>query len=146
MKTLCALPFAMKPSGAMCAHILVIGQMTMIPSTSSLGCNFFHAPPCVIVRSGRIYYVVHRLQSMPRIAIHLGVHNHHVADGKCWEFVEEIRRLIIEVVDRMLDANISTISLSASKTFLVSYLLHDSSNGTMELFKGELLEHIQDKF
>jgi len=54
--------------------------------------------------------------------------------------------LIAKKVDRTLDAKTSTISLSASKTFLVSYLFHDSSNGTMELFKGEQLEHIQDKF
>ncbi len=137
MKTLCVLPLTMKPSGVMCIHIPIVGQMTMIPSASLLGCKFFHAPPCVVVCSGRIYYVVHRLQSMSRIVIHFGVHNHPVVDGKCREFVEEIRRLIIEEVDRMLDANISLISLSASKTFLVSYLLHDSSNGTMELFKGE---------
>ncbi len=32
------------------------------------------------------------------------------------------------------------------QTFLVSYLFDDSNNGTMELFKNELLEHIQDKF
>jgi hypothetical protein len=37
----------------------------------------------------------------------------------------------------MLDATISLISLSASKTFLASYLLNDFSDGTMELFEGE---------
>ncbi len=54
--------------------------------------------------------------------------------------------MIAKKVDRTLDAKTSTISLSASKTFLMSYLFHDSSNGTMELFKGEQLEHIHDKF
>jgi hypothetical protein len=42
----------------------------------------------------------------------------------------------------MLDAKISSISFSASKTFLVNYLLDDSSDGTMELLKGEQLKHI----
>jgi hypothetical protein len=37
------------------------------------------------------------------------------------------------------------ISFNASKTFLASYLLDDSSDGTMELLKGEQLEHIKDK-
>ncbi len=77
--------------------------------------------------------------------IHFGVHNHPIVDGKCREFVKEIRRLIIEEVDRTLDAKIYAISLSANKTFLASYLLDDSSNDIVEFFKGEYLEHILDK-
>ncbi len=45
-----------------CTHILVVGQMVMFPSTSSLRCKFFHVPPfCVVDYSGQIYYVVHKL-------------------------------------------------------------------------------------
>ncbi len=40
----------------------------------------------------------------------------------------------------------STISLSASKTLLAKHLLDDCSNAKVELFKGEQLEQIQDKF
>jgi len=83
---------------------------------------------------------------MSRMTIHLDVHNHPVVDGKCQESVKETKRLIAKEVDRKPDANISMISLSAIKTFLASYLFNDSSNGIMELFKGEQLEHIQDKF
>jgi len=55
-------------------HIPIIGQMIMIPSSSSLGCKFCHSPPfCVTDYGGRIYYVVHRLQSMSRAVIHLSV-------------------------------------------------------------------------
>jgi hypothetical protein len=79
---------------------------------------------------------------MSRVAIYIGVHNHLVANGKCRKFVEEIRRLIVKKVDHTFDAKTFTISLNDSNTFLVSYLLHDSSNGTMELFKGEQLKHI----
>jgi len=42
----------------------------------------------------------------------------------------------------MLDENIFSISLNASKTFLGSYLLNDFSDGIVELLKGEQLEHI----
>jgi hypothetical protein len=83
---------------------------------------------------------------MSRVAIHFNVHKHLVMDGKCREFIEEIRRLIIKEVDRMPNAKISMISFSASKTLLANYLFNDSSNGTVELLKGEQLEHIQDKF
>jgi hypothetical protein len=50
--------------------------------------------------------------------------------------------LIAKEVDHMLDVNISLISFSANKTFLVSYLLDDYNDGTMEFLKGEQLEHI----
>ncbi len=58
------------------------------------------------------------------------------------ESVEETRRLIAKEVDRMSNAKIYLIFLSASKTFLASYLLDDSRNGTAELFKGEYLKQI----
>jgi hypothetical protein len=74
---------------------------------------------------------------MSRVAIHLGVHNHLVTNGKCQESIKETRRLIAKEVDCMLNANISLISLSVGKTFLASYLFDDSNNGIMELFKGE---------
>jgi len=74
---------------------------------------------------------------MSRATIHLGVHNHLIVDGKCQESVEETRRLITKKVDRTPNAKISLISLSATNTFLASYLLDDSNDGTMEFFKGE---------
>ncbi len=74
--------------------------------------------------------------------IHLGVHNHLVVDGKCQEFVKETRMLIIEEVDRMPDAKIYAISLSANKTLLASYLIDDSSDDIVELLMVDFLEHI----
>jgi hypothetical protein len=74
---------------------------------------------------------------MSRTVIHLGVHNHHVANGKCQESIEEIKRLITKEVDYMPYAKIFSISLNASKTFLASYLLDDFSDGIVELLKSE---------
>jgi hypothetical protein len=83
---------------------------------------------------------------MSKATIHLGVHNHLVMDGKCWEFVKETRRLNIEELDCTPNAKIFVISFSVSKTFLANYLFNDSSNGIVELFKGEQPKHIQNKF
>jgi hypothetical protein len=47
--------------------------------------------------------------------------------------VDKIRRLIKEEVDLTPDAKISTISLGASKNFLVIHLLDDNGDGTVEL-------------
>ncbi len=106
--------------------------MTMIPSTSLLGCKFYHFLPFYVTDCGRqIYYVVHRLQSMSKTTIHLGVHNHPIADGKCRVFIKETRRLITEEVDHTPDVKISSISFNARKSFFVSYLLDDSKDGTL---------------
>ncbi len=100
-------------------HILVVGQMALSPSTSLRGCKFCHAPPlCVIDYNERVYYDVHRLQSISRVAIHLGVHKHYIVDGKCKESMDETKK-----VNHTLDVNIFAISLSASKTFLGRHLL-----------------------
>jgi hypothetical protein len=82
---------------------------------------------------------------MSKAVIHFGVHNHPVMDGKCWEFVEETRRLNIEELDCRPNAKTFVISFNVSKTFLMNYLFNDSSNGTVELLKGEQLKHIQNK-
>jgi hypothetical protein len=74
---------------------------------------------------------------MSRVVIHLGVYNHPVADGKCCESIEETISLIVEEVDRTPDAKIFLISLIVNKTFLANYLLDDSNDGIVELFKGE---------
>jgi hypothetical protein len=74
---------------------------------------------------------------MSRVTIHFGAHNHPIMDGKCWEFVKEIKRLIIQEVDRTFNVNISTISFNVSKTFLASCLLDDYNDGLVKLFKGE---------
>jgi hypothetical protein len=68
---------------------------------------------------------------MSKTTIHLGVHNHAIADGKCRVFVKETRRLITEEVHHMPDAKISSISVNAKKSFFVSYLFDDSKDGTL---------------
>jgi hypothetical protein len=78
--------------------------------------------------------------------IYLGVHNYHVANGKCKESLEETRRLITKEVVCTPYAKMFVISLNASKTHLVGHLLDDYNNGKVKLFKGQQLEQIHDKF
>ncbi len=130
-----------------CTHIPIMGQMVISSFASSFTCKFCHFPLlCVVNCHGQIYYIVHRLPSISKAAIHLEVHKHLVADGKCRKFVDETRRLIIEEVDCMPNVKISMISLGVTKTFLVTYLLNDNGDGNVELLNGEQLEQIQDKF
>jgi hypothetical protein len=41
-----------------------------------------------------MYYVIHKLQSLSRATIHLGMHEHLVAKGMCKEALEEIKVLV----------------------------------------------------
>jgi hypothetical protein len=112
--------------------------MAMFPSVSLLGCKLCHAPPLYVDDcSGQIYYVMHKLQLISKATIHFRVHKHFVANGKCKESMDETRRLIAKEVDHMLDMKILTISLSASKTFLVRHVLDDNGDGMVELLDDE---------
>jgi len=41
-----------------------------------------------------MYYVIHILQSLSRVVIHLGTHEHLVAKGMCGEALEKIKVLV----------------------------------------------------
>jgi len=42
----------------------------------------------------RIYHVIHKLQSLSKVAIHLGTHVHPIVKGMCREALEEIKVLV----------------------------------------------------
>jgi hypothetical protein len=54
------------------------------------------------------------------MAIHLETHDHHVAEGKCRNVMEQVKFLVEEEVSHSLSATWFNISLAASKTFLYS--------------------------
>jgi hypothetical protein len=111
-------------------------QLTLL--VSSLGCKFCHAPPLYIIDyNGQTYYVVHKLQSLSRAVIHLGVNIHLIVDEKCKESLDETKRLITKEVVCTLNAKTFAIPFNASKTFLAKHLLDDCNDGTVELLKGE---------
>ncbi len=86
-----------------CTHIPIMGHMTLSPYASSFACKFCHSPPlCVADYLRQIYYVVHRLPSIIRVAIHFKIHKHHVVDGKCRESMDKITRLITQLMRRYL--------------------------------------------
>jgi hypothetical protein len=60
-----------------------------------------------------------------------------MANGKCKEFVEKTRRLIIEEVNHTPNVKIFVIWLGASKTFLATHLLDENGNGIVELLNGK---------
>ncbi len=83
---------------------------------------------------------MHRLPLISRTTIHFKVHKHLVANGKCKESMDEIKRLIIKEVDCTPDAKTSMISLGVNKTFLATHLLNDNGNDIVEFLDNEQLE------
>jgi hypothetical protein len=41
-----------------------------------------------------MYYVIHKLDTLSKVTIHLGMHDHPIANGKCKEVVEKIKSLV----------------------------------------------------
>ncbi len=85
---------------------------------------------------------MHRLQSISRAVIYLGVHKHLVADGKCKEFVDNTRRLIAKEVDCTFDAKIFVISLNVNFTLLAKHMFDDCSDDIMEHLNGAIGTHL----
>jgi hypothetical protein len=74
--------------------------------------------------------------------IHLGVHIHHVADGRCRHILYKIKKLIKEEVNWMPDAITFAIFLNTSKSFSAKYLFNDSGDDNLKLFNGNELDQI----
>jgi hypothetical protein len=80
-----------------------------------------------------MYYVVHKLQSLSRAAICLGMHEHLVAKGMCREALEEIKVLVEGQVSCTPNAKIFAITLNASRAFLARHLFNENGEGPLEI-------------
>jgi hypothetical protein len=123
-----------------CTHILVIGQMSLCPSTFSFACKFCHFPPlCVVDRPRQIYYIVHRLPTIIIATIHFRVHKHLVANGKCRESMDKTKRLIAKEINCMPNAKIFIILFGANKTLLATHIFHDNEVNMNFIFPSRLI-------
>ncbi len=116
------------------AQIPLVGQFAPRLHVSIVVCMFCVASPfCVNTFPYHIYYVIHKFQSLSRVVIHLGTHEHHVVEGMCREYLEEIKVLVEGQVFHTLNTKIFTIALNASKAFLAHHLFNDNGEGRMEI-------------
>jgi hypothetical protein len=79
-----------------------------------------------------MYYVIHKLQSLSRVVIHLGRDEHPIVEGMSKESLEEIKGLVEGQVSCTHDTKISIIALNASKAFL-AYHLFNENGGHVEI-------------
>jgi ABC-type methionine transport system ATPase subunit len=93
-----------------------------------------------------MYYVIHKLQLMLRVVIHLNTHEHPVAKGMCKDVSEEIKVLVKGQVFHMPKGKISTIVLNPSRAFLAHHLFNEDGERLMETLQGEKLDKVINKF
>lgn len=79
---------------------------------------------CVQTCICHIYYVVHSLSDLLRVAIHLRTHEHIIFEEKCRKSLKEMKSMVIEEVLCMPNATSSTISLVVSTMFLSRHLFN----------------------
>ncbi len=83
---------------------------------------------------------------MIRVVIHLGVHDHLVAEGRSQKIVVQVKSPIKEKMFHTPWATPLAIVLAASNFFLSEHLLKENGEGPMEVLKCNKLHQMVDKF
>jgi len=116
----------------------------------ALGLPFYRTcnitpPPYVKLCQAHMYYVVHKQNNLIRISIHLGTHDHLMAKGRSRKVFKQVKSLVEEEASCTQWAIASTIALIVSK-ILLEHLLNKDGQGLVEVFKGDKLCQVMDKF
>jgi len=93
-----------------------------------------------------MYYVVHSLFDLSKVAIHLSTYAHPIFEVKCRKAFEEMKKMVIEEVLRMPTTTSLAIALVVIRTFLSHHLFNEDGEGPMEFLKGEKLNQTMLKF
>jgi len=103
-------------------------------------CKFSVACPFYVNRCPHwMYYVIHKLQLLLRVAIHLNTHEHLGIKGMCKDVLEEIKVLVKGQVSRTPKGKISTIVLNANRAFWHIICSMRMGKGLWKFFKGRNL-------
>jgi hypothetical protein len=101
---------------------------------------------CIVLCHARIIYIHSTSVGMSRVCIHIGVHDHHVANGTCHESLDMTYQCVANEVLKTPTTKNSAIVMAASKQFLADYLLKSPANVEGHHLVGSSLEVIMDKF
>jgi hypothetical protein len=86
-----------------------------------------------------MFYIVPKNPRMTRAAVHIGTHDHLVADGDCREAMELIRDQIMTQVSLIPNAKNSAIGMAVGKELLLKGLLDERGEGK-KLIEEELAQ------
>ena len=122
-----------------------VGNVAPIRSTIEYKvCCFTHV--CIALCHAQIIYIHFTSIGMSSACIHLGVHDHHVANDTCCESLDMAYQCIANEILKTPTVNNLVIVMAASKKFLVDYLLKSPACGEGQNFVGSSLEVVMDMF
>jgi hypothetical protein len=125
--------------------LYVVGNVPLTRST--VECKVCPSTPvCITLYHARIIYIHSTYVGMSRACIHLGVHDHLVAnDTHCESLDLAYHCVTIEVLKTPTTKN-SAIIMTVSKQFFANYLLKSPANVKGHHLVGSSLEVVMDKF
>ena len=91
---------------------------------------------------------IHSFQSCWNVhdCIHLGVHDHPIANDTCHESLDMSYQCVVNEVLKTPITKSSAIIMAASKQFLANYLLKSPASGESHHLVGSSLDVVMDKF
>jgi len=89
---------------------------------------------------------MHKKDNLTQATIHLGLHDHSMAESCLKEVCKQVKSSVEKEVSRTLGATMLVITLPKSKTFLLEHLLNEDGHGLVEVLKGDKLRQVMDKF
>ena len=103
-------------------------------------------PVCIVLCHDRNTYIHSRAVGMSRACIHLGVHDHLVANGTCRESLDMAYQYVANEVLKTPTSKNLAIIMVVSKQVLADYLLKSPASGESNHLVGSSLEVVMDKF
>ena len=100
----------------------VVGNV--VPTRSTIECKVYRSTVvCIVLCHARIIYIYSTFVGMCRACIHLGVHDHHVANGACRESLDMVYQCVANEVLKTPTTKNSAIVTTTNKQFMADYLL-----------------------
>jgi hypothetical protein len=117
------------------------------PTRSTVECKVCRSTlVCIALCLARILYIYFTSVGMSRGCIHIGVHDHPVANGTCLESLDMAYQCVANEVLKTPTTKISAIVMAASKQFLADYFLKSPANVEGHHLIGSSLKLVMDKF
>jgi hypothetical protein len=105
-------------------------QDPSIPSKCTLVCRYCKTlPMCLMICPCKMFYVVPKNPSMSKAVVHIGTHDHPVADSDCRGAMDLIHDQIMIQVALIPNAKNSAIGMVVGKELLLKGLLVEHGEG-----------------
>ena len=96
-------------------EVLVPGSIMEVPQKCTLVCDFCKVTPCLKLCSCKMFYITPKDLLMFRACVHIGTHDHPIANGDCREAMDIIRAAMKNQIAKTPIAKSSAIGLAVGR-------------------------------